>query len=338
MCVCTDCFSGDRCQYYAKGIGLTLDDILRYEIRPNATLYDQTIVVKCISVLTMIMFIVGLINSVLSIMTFRTKKSREVGCGLYLLTSSITSLLTMSIFMMKFWFLILTQINTSISHSFLQGGCISFEFILKALLYTDNWLNACVALERCITVSQGVRFNKALSKRNARWIIIILPLFIMMSIIHEPLYRRLFDDADEQRSWCVFHYSPSVYIYNTTISFFHFVGPFCANLFSTIFIIFTGARRRAIAQKRQNYKQHLCQQFKEHKNLIVSPIILTILMLPRPVISLVSECVKRSHISWLYLSSYLISFIPSMSIFLVFVLPSDFYSDQFKKSIKCSRQ
>ena len=35
MCNCTDCFFGDRCQFQAKGIGLTLDDILRYEIRPN---------------------------------------------------------------------------------------------------------------------------------------------------------------------------------------------------------------------------------------------------------------------------------------------------------------
>ncbi|CAF4950669.1 unnamed protein product [Rotaria socialis] len=35
LCACIDCFFGDRCQFYAKGIGMTLDDMLRYVIRPN---------------------------------------------------------------------------------------------------------------------------------------------------------------------------------------------------------------------------------------------------------------------------------------------------------------
>ena len=33
MCDCIDCYFGDRCQLYAKGIGITLDDILRYDLR-----------------------------------------------------------------------------------------------------------------------------------------------------------------------------------------------------------------------------------------------------------------------------------------------------------------
>jgi hypothetical protein len=82
MCNCTDCFFGDRCELYAKGIGLTLDDILRYEIRPNPAMRDQTSLLKWSSAFTMIMFAAGLINSVLSILTFRTEGSREVGCGI----------------------------------------------------------------------------------------------------------------------------------------------------------------------------------------------------------------------------------------------------------------
>jgi hypothetical protein len=84
MCNCTDCFFGSRCQFYAKGIGLTIDDILRYEIRPNTTIDDQRSIVKWSSALTMIMFVAGLINSGLSILTFRTKDSRAIGCGIYL--------------------------------------------------------------------------------------------------------------------------------------------------------------------------------------------------------------------------------------------------------------
>jgi hypothetical protein len=224
--------------------------------------------------------------------------------------------------------------NSSVSYSVLRGGCISIEFILKVCLYTDNWLNACVALERSITVYKGINFNKILSKRIARWIIIILPLVIGISIIHEPLHRDIFDDKDENHFWCVFHYSLSIRIYNTIILIFHFVGPFCANLFSALFIIFRVARHRAVTKKRQTHREHLREQLKERKTLIISPIILVVLSIPRLIISFLSGCTRVSQNAWLYLLGYFVSFIPSMSIFFVFVLPSEFYRKQFKDSMK----
>jgi len=338
MCNCTDCFFGDRCQYYAKSIGLVLDDILRYEIRPNVTLSQQSTIIQWSCGLIMIIFVGGLINGILSVITFSTKQARENGCGLYLMASSITSLLTISILAVKFWFLLLTQIHPSVSRSTFRIGCISFEFLLKTFLYTDNWLNACVALERSMTVHKGIKFNKRSSKRVAQWIIFILPFLIAISIIHEPLYRELFDDTDEQRFWCVFHYSSSVQIYNIFIICIHFLGPFCANLLSAFFIIFAGTHQRTATQRRFTYNQHLRNQFREHKNLIISPIILVLLSIPGQFIAIYSNCVKVSHNAWLYLLGYLISFLPSMSIFIIFIIPSVHYKKQFKQAIRCHTQ
>ena len=332
-CVCADCFYGDRCQYYAEGIGLTLDDILRYAIQPNTTIENQSSTIKWFSAWTIIMFVVTLINSILSILTFITKESRAVGCGLYILASSITSLLTMCMFIGKFWFILLTQINSSVSQSVLRAGCISIEFILKICLFTDNWLNACVALERSITVYKEVNFNKVSSKRAAKWVIFILPLLIGISMIHEPINRDIFDDKDQNRFFCVLNYSLFVHIYNSTILIIHVVGPFSINLYSALFIIFRSARRRSAAQKRQTYQEHLREQLKKHKNLIISPIILIILAVPRLIISFLSGCTKLSQGIWYYLLGYFVSFIPSMSIFFVFVLPSEFYRKQFKDAM-----
>ncbi|CAF3957613.1 unnamed protein product, partial [Adineta steineri] len=53
----TNCFIGQKCQFYKKSIGVTLDDILRDEIRPNMALTDQTILVKIHAASTMVMFI-----------------------------------------------------------------------------------------------------------------------------------------------------------------------------------------------------------------------------------------------------------------------------------------
>ncbi|CAF0986126.1 unnamed protein product [Adineta steineri] len=55
--ILTTCFIGQKCQFYKKSIGVTLDDILRDEIRPNMTLTDQTILVKIHAASTMIMFV-----------------------------------------------------------------------------------------------------------------------------------------------------------------------------------------------------------------------------------------------------------------------------------------
>jgi hypothetical protein len=217
--------------------------------------------VKTSTALAIIMYIVGLINSVLSLLTFKSKELRKVGCGMYLLASSITSLITISIFTVKFWFVLLTQMNVSTSLSVLRGGCVSIEPVLKLFVYLDSWLNACVAIERAVNVAQGVNFKKEKSKRIARWIIIILPFCIMGTIIHEPLYRELFvynpqklnKDANkiaeieisrnetENFVWCMTHYSRTIQDYNTAILFFHLVAPFVVNLFSALFIIFLGA-------------------------------------------------------------------------------------------------
>jgi hypothetical protein len=115
---------------------------------------------------------------------------------------------------------------------------------------------------------------------------------------------------------------------------FHLVAPFCANLFAALFIIFTIARRQASIRVRQSYKRQLCQQFDNHKQLIISPIVLVLLSLLYFIISILSGCVKTSRNPWLYLSSYFISFIPSTCGFIIFVLPSTFYRQQFNASIR----
>ncbi|CAF0955114.1 unnamed protein product [Adineta steineri] len=303
------------------------------------TLADQTVLVKINAALTMIMFVGGFINSILSILTFKNKDLRQVGCGIYLLASSITSLLAISMFTVKFWFVVLTQMDLSIHVSVVRGGCISIEFLLKLCLYLDAWLNACVAIERAILVFKGINFNKQKSQQIARWIMLILPICIMGSIIHEPLHRELYEIKTDTNQvdidrWCVTRYSPPVQQYNTIILFFHLVAPCMINLCSALFIVFGSARQRSAAQTRRTLKEHVYNQLSEHKQLLISPIILLILSLPRLIMSMLSECVNPSNHRLLFIFGYFISFTPSMLIFLVFVLPSALYRKTFQESFR----
>ncbi|CAF4053061.1 unnamed protein product, partial [Adineta steineri] len=188
----SSCVIGDQCNFHIKGIGLTLDDILRDELQPDKVLNNQSFSIKLSAGLTIIMFVAGLINSILSFITFQHKDSQQVGCGMYLLTSSITSLLAIVLFIIKFWFVVLTQIIVFTSLSVLRGGCASIEPILKLFLYLDGWLNACVAVERAVLIFKGVNFDKKKSKSIARRTILIIPFCVFGTLIHELVFRRLF--------------------------------------------------------------------------------------------------------------------------------------------------
>ncbi|CAF1678756.1 unnamed protein product, partial [Adineta ricciae] len=304
----TYCYVGGPCNTQVKSIGLTLDDILRFEVKRHRPMHHQSLLIKITAALSVIMFVVGLISSACSILTFQNASSRQVGCGLYLLASSVTSLLSITMFTIKFWFVVITQMDMSIRPSVLERGCKSIETVLKLFFYWDTWLNACVSVERGMSVYKGVSFDKKKSKRYARWIIFILPIVIVGTIIHEPLYGHVFRYQIKRQSpieketngddkimvdthfWCLTTYPQSVQDYNTAILFIHLLGPFLANLFSALFIIIESARRRAEAQKRQSYRQHLREQWDEHKQLVISPMILLLLSTPRLIISLVSGC------------------------------------------------
>ena len=355
---------GDRCKSYMRSIGLTLDDILRDEIKLRKSFKDQNWVIKISAILTMIMLVGGLINSFCCIFTFKDKEIRKLGCGIYLFTSSITSLLTIIVFTLKYWFLILTQTNTTIRLDTFRGGCVIIDPILKIFLYTDTWLNVCVAIERSFSVMKGVKFNQKKSQQVARWIILILPILITLTIIHEPFHRDLFENrierfrkSNDYEIWpnsslsnttqsydierqitCITRYSRFMQHYNTAILFFHLLTPFILNVLCALYIIFGSAHRRAKVLVKKKYKEHLRQQYNEHKHLLFSCIVLLILALPRLIIAFVSECVNASDNVWLYLFAYVIPFIPSILIFIIYVPVSDVYKETFKENIKDFKQ
>ncbi|CAF1499940.1 unnamed protein product [Adineta ricciae] len=295
------------------------------------------------------MFFIGLINSLFSFITFQNKELRKVGCGIHLLMSSITSLITISIVTVKFFFVLFTHIDIKYVHpSIISGGCISIEPLVKLFVFLDGWLNACVAIERTIQVFHGTSFNKEKSTRVARWVILLLPFGIMGTIIHEPIYRRIFrtkgfkpfitTDKHEKKFWCLTRYSPVIQTYNTIILFFHLVAPCIINLFSALFIIIQVTRQRSIVQQKLTYKEHFRQQLYENKHLLISSITLLLLALPRLIISMLSTCTEATQNPWLYLSSYFIAFIPSILIFTIFVVPSTLYMKTFKQSINTYRR
>ncbi|CAF2695456.1 unnamed protein product [Rotaria sp. Silwood2] len=336
ICICSDCFYGSKCQFTTRGFVLSLDYILGYHIKPNISFTHQSSFIKVSVAITMIIFLFGIINGILSILTFRMKKTRDVGTGFYLLVSSWISICLVIVLLFKFWQLVLLQMRILTNRSFFTINCILLDGIIRILLATTDWLYGLISMERVIAAIQGVKFNKTKSKKMFRWITLSIVILIILTHIHDPLHRHLIDDIDvnEQRIWCLVGYSNSISTLISFITLVHFLIPFSINLICTIFMIYSIARSRFTIQPKLSFAEHFKLQLKQHKHRLIASFILVLLALPRLIISFINGCMKLPRNSWLYLFAYLISFFPSIITFIIYVLPSKLYKNEFNTSIQ----
>lgn len=332
-CLCPMCYYGFKCQFSAYGLFLSLDAILCYHIQPHVYLTNQSTIVKISIGLTTAMLTIGTLSGFLCILTFRVKKLHIVGCGIYLFGASISFLTSAWIFACKFLFLLLFQVQIFTNHSLLLAQCVLLDSLLQISIRFGDWVISCVAFVRLLNVIQGIHFNQSKSKRIAKRISCLLLLFIISTTIHDSFFRELIYDEEEQRTWCVVRYSTSLRTFNSTLNFFHFLVPVMTNFISALVIIIVVARTRSIIHKNSSFKQHLIQQLRKHKHLLISPIILTVLALPRLIIA-ISNCMTSVREPYLYLVAYFLPISPSLLIFSIFVLTSETYRKTFLKSIK----
>ena len=338
LCNCPRCYYGIRCHFTTQTFSLTLDAILGYQIQPTVSWKNQFFIVHASAAFVSTFLLVGLIGNSFSILTFSRKTILQVGCGNYLLINAIISLLAVVFLTLKFWLLVLVQMLVIGHQSFLMINCRSMDFLLRFFLSTNDWFTACVAIERVFVVFKGVSFNKERSRYVARWVSVFVIVIIAASHIHDPLHRQWLNIPEEQRTWCIATYEPFIRILDSFIVAFHFLGPFLINLLSAVAVIIVAARQRSVARKEKTYREHLSEQLRLNRHLLISPCILVLLALPRLIISLVSGCIQARRAPWLLLIGYFISFLPATLNFLVFVLPSKTYKEEFFTAAKQLRR
>ena len=341
ICLCKPCYHGRRCQYRTSGFGLSIEGILGSQILPTKSLSSQPTIIRTSFASILVFMLIGLTNGIVSLITFKNKSVCEIGCGLYLLTLSIISIILMIIFQLKFVLVLLTQMTILRDGLFMKMQCHSLDYFIQVCLCLDQWLNACVAIERVVTTKRGAKFKKEKSRNIAKGIIFLVIVITMASLAHDPYFRLVFVDDNEnddefqiKRIWCIVRYSSQFQIYNSLIHSLHFFGPFLCNIISSIVLVVTRSRQQENLQKNQTFKTILRKQFEEHKHLLTAPIILVVLALPRLILTYLFKCMESESDAWLYLCIYLVTFIPSMLTFIIFILPSKFYKKQLQKTVQ----
>ena len=335
LCICPACFYGTFCQINTNEYSLSLDAILGYHIQPNISVSQQKIVVLISLILSMLICFAGLVNSLLTFITFKQKQARTLGCGIYLFCTSFNCLFIMILFLFKTWILIFSHIGSIENRLFLSIQCHSIDYLLRVCLTMEHWLTACVAVERAYIIIKRTHFDRNNTKSIAKKVVISLLLLLFSTNIQDPLNRSLFDEEtnEEKRIWCIVNYSPVIHVVNSIVTTVYIIFPFIINLISAIIIITSSTRQQILIHKRKNYRTILFEQFQQHRNLLIAPIVLMMLDIPRLVITFRSGCLKSNGDSWLFLIGYFLSFIPSVLTFILFVLPSTVYSQLFSEAI-----
>ena len=143
----------------------------------------QPFAVRMSIVLSTILILMGFINGILSVITYKDKTVLKLGCGFYLLGLSITTLLTVTLFTLKFWILIFSQIGLIINPSFFNVQCILEDFLLRISLTMEQWLSGFVAINRAAIVFQGITFDKVKSRKRAKLIVLIVLILSIGTMI-----------------------------------------------------------------------------------------------------------------------------------------------------------
>lgn len=334
QCICSDCYYGTRCQFSTIGLGVSLDAMLGYAIQPDKTFSEQYSSVKISAILTSCLFVIGLISNILSLMTFERRQCRVVGCGIYLLALSLTSLLAMIIFMMKFWFLFLIQTDVITDGNLVYVNCLLIEICMHVCLSTSNWLSACVAVERTVSVIMPLRFNQIKSKQISIRIIFLVLCFVILTYLPDPLHRVLIKDEIENRRWCIVRSSIFIENFNSINLLVHNVAPFLINGISAIVLIIGKSHTYSTTNNKQSYFQYLFKYLRDFKHLLISPVVLVLLSVPRLILAFLPGCMKSNEDLWIYLVSYFVSFIPPLLTFPIFVLPFRLYRNEFATQTK----
>jgi hypothetical protein len=186
---------------------MTLDSIFGPVVLTDVPLSDQPMMIRISIGLICVMFIVGLLSNICSILVFRHKDIQQVGCGRYLLLLSIFNQVTITIFLCRVIYLIISQMTVINNVQLLRVTCFLLDFALQVCIAFFDWLYTCIVRERTFSTLKGICFDKSQSIRVSKFVMPILALLVIVTSIHQVFNRVLITDPrSDARLWCVIKY------------------------------------------------------------------------------------------------------------------------------------
>jgi uncharacterized membrane protein len=165
----------------------------------------------------------------------------------------------------------------------------------------------------------------------------------ILTTLHRPFYLVLVDeltlnDEPAGHPWCVLDLAATRWIiYEKVINICHLIIPFILNLLSVIGFILHKVNFELTSATRKNKDTRFVimkEQLLKYKPLIISPIIILILEIPRFVFTFTLACIEHPWQRYVHLVSYLISYLTLTGVLFIYILPSPKYKKQLQIFVK----
>jgi len=321
-------------------MSFTLDSLIVKDVQNN----HQILSAIYISIVALT-FLFGLFNNLCSFLTFIRPKPRKVGVGNYLLIISVVDQCSLLFLLLKVIHIILGSNGTLFYYEKLNlYSCQIISYLLSVFTRITYWLTSFVTIERLCTVlfpTSDTMKNPRLALGSS--IFVILAVFSMH--LHEVLHYTTITDLSYTSvnvTLCVTSYTQSaILIYNRVNVLIHYFIPFLIQVISISVLIvqITLSRARASGSRQQTFLDLFKRQLKTQKEQYITPTIIIFSSLPQAILSFSYACteLKRSWQRYILLTTYLLSYLPQVLGFVLYVLSSTNYSEEFSQTIAGKR-
>ena len=335
LCLCPKCHHGQMCQYSNEFMGFTLDSLIVKDTMQNHRLFSSIYMS-----ITLLIFLFGLFNNLCSLLTFMRPSPRKFGVGNYLLIVSVINQCSLLLLVLKMIHIVFGS-NGSLFEFTNRNlySCKIASYLLSVFTRITYWLSSFVTLERLCMVLFPT--SSILKSPRLALVLSISTIIILSGMhIHEALYYTIIVDStytSANVTLCVTSYTKSVVsIYNQVNVLIHYFVPFILQVISiTITIIQTAcSRARTTGNRGETFVDLFKKQFRTQREHYITPIIIVFSALPQAILSFSYACteLKQSWQRYTLLSAYFLSYLPQMLGFILHVLPSTAFSQEFYKT------
>jgi hypothetical protein len=292
----------------------------------DSLIVQESYVVQLIYLtITAVIFCLGGFTNYASFVTFKRSIPRKIGAGNYLLIISILNEISLLSLLMKMIHIVFNSYFGNIS-------CKLITYILSVSVRYTHWITSWLTLERVCFVLLPF----AIYLKNPR-IALLTSLMTLIGItgmhVHELIFYINKKDPIGQ-SVCVANFPSFVSRYDYINVLSHHLIPFFIQIISvTLLIVLTARRRSRMTDGYHAFFKALKREFNKQKEFYVTPLIIILSGLPQIIISSTFSCMELTIWQRYLLSiAYFLSYTPQILGFILYVLPSTNYSNEFRKT------
>ncbi len=336
LCLCPRYYHGQLCQYPTEVMSFTLDSLIAKDIQNNRQVFSIVYIL-----IVVLIFLFGLFNNLCSFLTFIRPKPRKVGLGNYLLIVSIVNSCSLLLLLLKIIHIILGSNGILFYYESLDlYSCKVISYLLSVFTRITYWLTSFVAIERLYVFL----FPTSVTVKNPR-LALGLSIFAILAVsgmhVHEVLhYTAIVDPSNKSVNVTLCITScpqSSVSMYNRVNVLVHYFIPFLIQVISIMVVVVQTAcsRAQSSGSRRQTVVNLFKKQFKTQKEYYLTPIIIVLSSLPQAILSFSYACTEFKQLWQRYtlVTVYFLSYLPQMIGFILYVLPSTTYSEEFRQTL-----